>query len=106
MVLHTMDHSERDAAEFILKQKGMHYHLEEVNARKINLYFGNLNCVEIIRSFGKKSLSEYSPEEDFILGIMLGYDRNQQCARYIKKIEREQEVVRALLSSKKVAEVA
>ncbi len=104
--MHTMDHAELDAAEFMLKQKGMDYHLEVVNPRKVNLYFGNPNCVEVIRSFGKKSLSEYSPEEDFILGIMLGYDRNQQCVRYIKKIKREQDVVQALLPSNEIPEVA
>lgn len=106
MVLHTMEHAELDAAEFILRQKGLHYHVEVVNPCKVNLYFGNPNCVEVIQSFGRKSLSEYTPEEDFILGIMLGYDRHQQCIRYINKIQREQDTAHALLPSEKVSEVA
>jgi hypothetical protein len=40
----------------------------------------------VIRLIGKLDLSHYSPEEDFMLGIMLGYGRRQQCARYVNLI--------------------
>ncbi|MBN2063189.1 MAG: DUF2023 family protein, partial [Sedimentisphaerales bacterium] len=32
---------------------------------------------------GKPKLSDFTPEEDYILGIMLGYDRLKQCQRYV-----------------------
>lgn len=85
MVLHTMKNSERQAAEYLLTQRGICFYIETVNSNKINIFFGNPLCVEIIKSFDKKSLSDYTAEEDFILGIMLGYDRNQQCKRYLSK---------------------
>ena len=31
----------------------------------------------------KKSLNDLSLEEDFMLGVMLGYDVQQQCKRYL-----------------------
>ncbi len=91
MVLHTMEHAELEQAEFILKQKGMCYHVAKVNCRKVNIFFGNPDCVKVIQSFGPMSLSDYSPEQDFILGIMLGYDSKQQCKRYLGRKTREQE---------------
>jgi len=33
----------------------------------------------------KENLNNYTDEEDFILGIMLGYDRYKQCDRFIKR---------------------
>ena len=32
-----------------------------------------------------RSLSDLTDEEDFILGVMLGYDRLKQCERYLKR---------------------
>jgi hypothetical protein len=43
----------------------------------------------VIREIGDKKLNELTPEEDFILGIMLGYDRLRQCNRYLKQKEQE-----------------
>jgi hypothetical protein len=85
MVLHTMMREEWEQAEFILNQKDLSYHITPVNGRKINVFFGNPQCVNVVRSFGVNSLSDLSPEQDFILGIMLGYDRMQQCSRYMHR---------------------
>ena len=86
MVLHTLSSQERMAAESLLKKRGVYYLTEKVSEKKINIFFGNPECVKIIESFGKKSLKDHTPEQDFILGIMLGYDRNEQCKRYLGKI--------------------
>lgn len=51
----------------------------------MNIFFGNPDCVEVIKSFGNISLSDYTPEQDFILGIMLGYNSDIQCKRYLSK---------------------
>lgn len=85
LVLHTMNSCEREKAEDLLTRKGISYFLQTVNAHKINVFFGKKECIKIVRSFGDKSLSNFNDEEDFILGIMLGYDRSQQYDRYIKR---------------------
>ena len=85
LVLHTMSKNEQHLAEGLLNRKKIHYRIQDVNTRKINVFFGKEQCVEIVKSFSNKSLSDFSDEEDFILGIMLGYDRTQQCDRYIKR---------------------
>ena len=57
----------------------------EVSDNKVNIFFGNSECIEVIKSFNKKSLTQLTSEEDFILGIMLGYDRLLQCKRYLER---------------------
>ena len=54
----------------------------------INVFLGDSECLEIVRLIGKFDLSRYTPQEDFMLGIMLGYDRRQQCLRYLAQVER------------------
>ena len=49
----------------------------------INVFLGDAECLEIVRLIGKFDLSRYTPQEDFILGIMLGYGRQQQYKRYL-----------------------
>lgn len=85
LVLHTMSSNERFKTEELLTRKGISYSLQYVNSNKINVFFGKEQCIKIIKSFGEKSLSNFTDEEDFILGVMLGYDRTQQCDRYIKR---------------------
>lgn len=85
LVLHTMNAIERSKTEIILQRKNIQYFIQVVNSQKINVFFGNPRCIKIIHAFGDKSLSDFTDEEDFMLGIMLGYDRMQQCDRYIKR---------------------
>jgi hypothetical protein len=84
LVLHTMDASFREAAEVKLQHLQISYLIREVSPTKINIFFGSEECVQVVRSFGHKKLNEFTPEEDFILGVMLGYNRMQQCVRYLK----------------------
>ncbi len=84
LVLHTMSSRGEDLAIDLLERKNICYFKQKVSQQKINIFFGNEQCVKIVKSFGKKSLNHFSEEQDFILGIMLGYDRLQQCDRYIK----------------------
>jgi hypothetical protein len=53
--------------------------------KKINIFFGNKNCINVLKSFGDKPLYKFTDEEDFILGIMLGYCRKKQCERFLKR---------------------
>ncbi len=85
MVLHTMLAGQKDEVEKLLKKRGICFFTQNVTLNKINIFFGNPDCIEVIKSFGNISLSEYSPEQDFILGILLGYDSDIQCKRYLSK---------------------
>jgi len=85
LVLHTMSANEQYKTEALLTRKGISYFIVRVTSMKINVFFGKAQCVNIIESFGEKSLSDFTDEEDFILGTMLGYDGTQQCDRYIKR---------------------
>jgi len=98
LVLHTMNSNERDKTENLLKRKGISYFLQNVSANKINVFFGKDECIQIVQSFGDKSLSDFSDEQDFILGIMLGYDRSQQYDRYMKRKGIGLEVVESQLA--------
>ncbi|MDC7220035.1 MAG: DUF2023 family protein [Spirochaetales bacterium] len=85
LVLHTLPVHLREEAEQKLKHNHIPYVLRPVGKTKINIFFGEVECVNIVESFGEKPLNELSDEEDFILGTMLGYCRLQQCRRYLKR---------------------
>lgn len=87
LVLYTMSITEKTKVKELLDARGITYCFAKVNSDRINLFFGHEVCIKIIRSFGGKPLSDYTDEEDFMLGTMLGYDRIQQCERYIKRKE-------------------
>lgn len=50
---------------------------------KINIFFGCPLCIEIVKGFSSSDLSCITNEEDFILGMMLGYGKNQQYQRFL-----------------------
>jgi hypothetical protein len=89
LVLHTLPASQRAAVEAKLAAKGIDYVLQELPSGNIYVFFGADECVAVIRAIGKASLCDYTPEEDFILGTMLGYGRLQQCVRYIRMRNRD-----------------
>ncbi len=85
LVLHTMKASEREAAEKKLSKYEVEYMVTELSNGNINIFFGKKECVDVVRSFGNIPLNHLSVEQDFILGIMLGYDRLAQCSRFLKR---------------------
>lgn len=84
LVLHTMSKEMLETAAAKLNAHNIHFTVREMGS-KVNIFFGAPECVAIIDSFGDKPLNHFSDEEDFILGIMLGYGRLKQCERYIKR---------------------
>ncbi len=88
LVLHTAEKQAQDEVERVLKLKEIEYYIQNVSENKINIFFGRPECIKIIKSFRIKSLSELNNEQDFILGIMLGYDRTQQYKRYLNRSEK------------------
>lgn len=85
LVLHTMTKERLPEAEQKLRKQNVCYVLQPVTSNKVNIFFGRKECIEVIKKIGLKPLNKYTPEEDFILGIMLGYDRKLQCERFIKQ---------------------
>lgn len=85
LVLHTTNARNRDTIEKRLERAEIEYYIQEVSETKINVFFGNPICIEVIKQMNLESLSSLTDEEDFILGTMLGYDRVKQCERYLKK---------------------
>jgi hypothetical protein len=83
LVLHTLPGSRRACVEARLLAEGVAYEIHELANGNINVFFGAAVCVAVVKAIGKDSLAQYSPEEDFILGTMLGYERLQQCERYM-----------------------
>lgn len=52
---------------------------------KINVFFGEQACLDILKQLSSSNLSLLTPEEDFMLGIMLGYGKTQQYQRFLNK---------------------
>ncbi len=83
LVLTTERAKNKEVIEKRLEKEKIPYVIHEITDEKINVYFGNQFCIDIVSTFDSQ-LNKLTPEQDFILGIMLGYDRLQQCDRYLK----------------------
>lgn len=79
----------KDVIKDRLQKDGIAYLIHDISDKKINVYFGAKQCVDVVKSFNNKQLSKLTPEQDFILGIMLGYDRVKECERYLKILNGE-----------------
>lgn len=84
LILTTEKGKYRDYIENRLKNERIDYVIHEIADNKINVYFGEKSCVDVVKTFNPK-LNKLTPEQDFMLGIMLGYDRVKQCDRYLKR---------------------
>lgn len=84
LILTTEKDKYRDTIEKRLQNENINYVIHEVGNGKINVYFGDKPCIEVVKRLNPK-LNEQTPEEDFMLGIMLGYDKVRQCDRYLNK---------------------
>ena len=83
LILTTEKVKYRSTIEQRLQHENIDYVIHEIDNNKINVYFGEKPCVDVVRTFNPK-LNELTPEQDFMLGIMLGYDRVKQCERFMK----------------------
>ena len=68
-----------------LDRASIDHYRQEISPEKVNLFFGKTAMVETARRIVTKPLNLLSPEEDFMLGTLLGYDREQQCLRYLAR---------------------
>ena len=90
LVLQVESMKDKDAIEKRLQRDDLNYHLSPApGGRNLNVFFGDKPCVDVIKSFNQPHLSKLNPEQDFILGILLGYDKTKQCERYLKLKDKE-----------------
>jgi Protein of unknown function (DUF2023) len=81
----TMTPLEAAAVAKRLRQEAVAHHLQAVSVTKTNVFFGREACVAVVRTLAIQPLYQLTPEQDFILGTLLGYDREQQCERYLAR---------------------
>ncbi|KAA5601825.1 DUF2023 family protein [Blastochloris sulfoviridis] len=77
-----------DAAATIIARltaSGVAHHVHEACHERINVVFGRPAAVNAVQRFMVGPLCHLSAEHDFMLGILLGYDREQQCERYLTR---------------------
>lgn len=88
MVLHTMNRRYEEYAVVRLRNEGIDYLIQRTGREQINLFFGRRECLQAIRRIITRPLNRLTPEEDFILGAILGYDLCAQCERYCARKDR------------------
>ena len=89
MVLYTVNRRYEQFATNRLRSQKIDYLIQPVDDSKINLFFGRPECIQAIRCIANRPLNQLTPEEDFILGAMLGYDICAQCERYCERKGRQ-----------------
>ena len=89
MALYTTNKKYEAFAVKRLKSQRIRILIQEVDSDRINLFFEKAECIEAIRVKVTRPLNELTPEEDFILGAMLGYDICAQCKRYCDRKSRK-----------------
>ncbi|MDR1380311.1 MAG: DUF2023 family protein [Tannerella sp.] len=82
LVLYTLNSRYSEQAFRRLESRKIDYVVQKAGKNSINLYFGHPECLEIIKMFADRPLNRLTPEEDFILGALLGYDICGQCRRF------------------------
>ncbi len=89
MVLYTTNKKYKDFAVKRLANQRIKFIVQQVDDERINLFFGCDECIEAIRLLANRPLNKLTPEEDFILGALLGYDICAQCRRYCDRKQRK-----------------
>lgn len=85
MVLFTLNKKYEEFALERLKRQNINYIIQPVGNDRMNLFFGKKECMDAIRLMVNRPLNQLTPEEDFILGALLGYDICAQCERYCER---------------------
>ncbi len=86
LFLMTMSRAEARPVLTRLGGDAIAWFVQEVGENKVNLFFGRPAFVEVAQAFVTRPLNELTPEEDFMLGTLLGYDKEQQCQRFLTRI--------------------
>lgn len=71
-----------------LDMQKINYLIYPLVENKINVFFGEQDCLDIVENFSSSDLSKITHEEDFMLGIMLGYGKAQQYKRFLNRAKK------------------
>ena len=82
LVLYTFNKNYEQLAITRLESQNINYIIRKGGTNSVNLFFGREECLSAIRLIVNRPLCDLTPEEDFMLGAMLGYDIRMQCERY------------------------
>lgn len=85
LILYTLNEQYVPLACERLERQRIPYLIQRAGRSNINIYFGQPECLETIRGFVSRPLNRLTPEEDFILGALLGYNICEQCKRFCTK---------------------
>lgn len=85
LCLFTSSNELEEKIKGMLERQGISYLIYNLENQKINVFFGMPECLEIVRQFSNEELNKLSVEEDFILGMMLGYGKAQQYQRFLAR---------------------
>ena len=86
LVLCTLPGEYEDKVRWKLGKNSINYKISHLKNGNINVFFGKEECLLVANAIcGDKPLNLLTPEEDFILGILLGYSVCEQCNRYSKR---------------------
>ncbi|MDL2215152.1 DUF2023 family protein [Dysgonomonas sp. OttesenSCG-928-M03] len=86
MVLCTLLASYEDKVKAKLDKNEISYMIQRQRNGNINVFFGKKECLIVANTLCEnKTLDQLTPEEDFMLGILLGYNICEQCTRYCKR---------------------
>lgn len=90
MMLCTLTADMEEKVRRKLDKNGIDYRIQRLKNGNINVFFGKQECILVANKIcGDKALNLLTPEEDFILGILLGYSISEQCNRYFRKEQKE-----------------
>jgi len=87
MVLFTADADDLPMIEARLEALGIDRFVQRVGDRKANIAFGKPALVAVARRLMAEPLNRLSPERDFMLGSLLGYDAETRCRRYLERVD-------------------
>ena len=83
LCLFTCQNEHLGKIEKTLERQNIKCLIYPVENNKINVFFGMDTCLNIVKQFSYEELNKLSVEEDFILGMMLGYGKVQQYERFL-----------------------
>ena len=73
-----------------LDNQEINYFICRLEGNKINVFFGMGPCLKIVKQFSCENLTKLTIEEDFILGMMLGYAKAQQYERFLARVKQSE----------------
>lgn len=85
MILFTCSKEYEPLVSQRLSRQNIDFVMQPAGKNNLNFYFGRKECLNAIRLIVTRPLNQLTPEEDFILGAMLGYDLCAQCERFCER---------------------